>query len=88
MRAYALVSVWSEPDLGMLQDSFNTIYSCVYTDQTDMRVIDVKEIVSVVAMVPMTPRDGDQCSRFFLVEKPGLEITYLGDVRTAVHGDE
>jgi hypothetical protein len=86
-RAYALVSVWSEPDLAMLRESFNTVYSCVYTDQTDLRVIDVKTIASVVAMVPMTPRDGDRSSRFFLLEKPGLEITYLGDVPTVVHNE-
>ena len=76
--------MWSEPDLELLQDSFDTVYSCVYMGQTDLRVIDVKTIISVVAMVPMTPRDGDQSSQFFLLEKPGLEITRLGDVDTIV----
>ena len=83
-RAYALVSVWSEPDPHLLQESINTVYSCVYTGQADLRVIDVKAIKSVVAMVPMTPRNGDDSSRFFLLEKPGLEITHLGDVDTDV----
>jgi hypothetical protein len=78
--AYALVSVWSEPDMDLLRESSNTVYSCVYQGQTDLRVIDVKIITSVVAMVPMTPRDGDRSSHFFLLEKPGLEITGLGDV--------
>jgi hypothetical protein len=82
--AHALVSVWSDPDADMLRRSSNTVYSCVYRGQTDLRVIDAKTIMSVVAMVPMTPRDGDRSSRFFLLEKPGLEITALGDVSTDV----
>ena len=64
----------------MLRDSVNTVYSCVYMGQTNLRVIDAKTIASVVAMVPMTPCDGDQSSRFFLLEKPGLAIMQLGDV--------
>jgi hypothetical protein len=79
-HTYALVLVWSEPDLDLLQASSNTVYLCVYQGQTDLQVIDVKTIMSVVAMVPMTPRDGDCSSRFFLLEKPGLEIMGLGDV--------
>ena len=80
-HAYALVSVWTLPDVDMLRESFNTVYSCVYMDQNYLQVIDVKTITSVVAMVPMTPREGDRSSQFFLLEKPGLEITHLGDVR-------
>ena len=80
-RAYALVSVWTLPDVDMLRESFNTVYSCVYMDQNYLQVIDVKTITSVVAMVPMMPREGDRSSHFFLLEKPGLEITHLGDVR-------
>jgi hypothetical protein len=72
----------------MLQESFNTVYLCVYMDQADLRVIYVKTIASVVAMVPMTPRDGDRSSRFFLLEKPGLEISYLLDVPTAVNNNK
>jgi hypothetical protein len=77
---YALVSVWSDPDLDMLRASFNTVYSCAYTGQLNLQVIDAKMIISVVAMVPMKPRDGDQSSRFFLLEKPRLVIMQLGDV--------
>jgi hypothetical protein len=83
-RAYALVLVWSEPDQALLRESINTVYSCAYTGQADLRVIDVKVITSVVAMVPMTLCDGDQSSWFFLLEKPRLEITHLGDVDTSI----
>jgi hypothetical protein len=51
---YVLVSVWSELDLSMLQESFNMVYSCVYTDQADLHVIYMKTIASVVA-IPYDP---------------------------------
>ena len=63
------------------------VYSCIYMGQTDLQVIEVKTIKSVVAMVSMMPCDGDRSSRFFLLEKPGLEITRLGDVDTVVHDE-
>ena len=55
--------------------------------QTDLQVIEVKTIESVIAMVPMTPRNRDRSSRFFLLEKLGLEITQLGDVDTVVRNE-
>ena len=39
-------------------------------------VIDVKSIEAVVAMVPHQPF-ADSPGRFFLVEKPGLDIAFL-----------
>ena len=79
-HTYVLVSLWTLLDLEKLKESFDTVYSCVYTDQTYLHVIDMKMITSIVAMVPMTWCDGDCSSHFFLLEKPGLEITQLGDV--------
>ncbi len=81
---YALVSVWSGPDTDLLEESSNTVYLCVYQGQADLWVIDAKAIMSVVAMVPMTPHEGDCSARFFLLEKPGLEIMALGDVNTDI----
>jgi hypothetical protein len=56
-------------------------------DQMDLHIIDMKTISSVVAMVPMKPSKGSRSSWFFLLEKPGLEITCLGDVPTVVDND-
>lgn len=39
-------------------------------------VIDVKSIKAVVAMVPHQPFS-DSPERYFLVEKPGLDIAFL-----------
>jgi hypothetical protein len=43
-------------------------------------VIDVKQIIGVIAMVPQTTRlpGGEIEDRFFLVERPGLELSDLG----------
>lgn len=43
-----------------------------------MRVIDVKTIRSVIAMVPHKPFHEDTQQRYFIVEKPGLDVAYLG----------
>ncbi|KAG6825165.1 hypothetical protein H0H92_004520, partial [Tricholoma furcatifolium] len=47
-----------------------TLYSC--TPNASLEVIDAKTIIAVVAMVPHQPFEGRQ--RYFLAEKPGLDI--------------
>lgn len=71
-RAYALISVWSEPDPRLLGESSQAVYACAYRGQDNLRVIEAKSISAVVAMVPMRPADGDRSTRFFLLDKPGL----------------
>jgi len=41
-------------------------------------VIDVKSIRSVVAMIPHLPFPGNMEERYFVVEKPGLDVACLG----------
>ena len=79
---YALVSVWSDPDMDLLRESSETVYLCRYCSDACLQVIDVKTITSVVAMIPMTPRNTDSSTHFFLLKKPGLEIQRLGDINT------
>jgi len=43
-----------------------------------MKVIDVKTIRAVIAMVPHKPFPEDTRQRYFVVEKPGLDVAYLG----------
>ena len=51
-------------------------------------VVDVKHISSVIAMVPHKPFDGDSIQRYFVVEKPGLEVACLGGVEEQVPDSE
>ena len=71
-RALALLSVYSAPDEELLNKSFETVWVSTYLGNTNFRVIDVKDIISVVAMVPF--EQTGQHGQFFMVEKFGLEV--------------
>ncbi|KAF8259056.1 hypothetical protein EI94DRAFT_1618096, partial [Lactarius quietus] len=79
-RAYALVSVWSEPNQQLFEESSQAVYACAYCGQDSLQVIEVKTILSVVGMVLMQPSLGDRSPRFFLIDKPGLIILMTVDV--------
>ncbi|EGN96876.1 hypothetical protein SERLA73DRAFT_170242 [Serpula lacrymans var. lacrymans S7.3] len=78
-RPVALVSFYSEPHDTLLKAFFGTVWS--YTSQGDssLHVVSIKAILSVVAMVPHTPfpTSNDVTERFFVVEKPGLDIAHM-----------
>jgi hypothetical protein len=50
-----------------------------YVGDISLRVVNEKSIMSVVAMVPHPPFPG-ALDRYFVVEKPGLDITVPGGV--------
>jgi len=84
----AMVSCFSSPDKTLIDTSYNTLRSCTYLDQGGLMVIDVKYINSVIAMVPHQPFDGDSVQRYFVVEKPGLDIACLGGAEEQVPENE
>lgn len=69
-----MVSFYSLPYQELLKLSYNTLLSC--THEKDLKVIDVRSIRAVVAMVPHQPFPGEL--RYFVVEKPGLDVASLG----------
>jgi hypothetical protein len=75
-RTLALVSDYSPPDLDLLRHSYETLWTCRYQGADNLRVVDVKNIQSVVAIVPFP----FQHEKFFVGEKLGLEVTALGGV--------
>jgi hypothetical protein len=71
----ALVSLYTIPDHLLLEKSFGTLLACGYAGDLDVVAIDIKVIVSVVAMVPFTQDDKDNLQdQYFVVEKPGLDF--------------
>jgi hypothetical protein len=70
----ALISLYSEPDKILLEQSYGTIWSCNYQDMNNLRIVDVSSILSVVALIPRN-REGN----VFVAEKLGLDVAYLGD---------
>lgn len=82
VHSLAVVSVFSPPDRDLLHQSFQTVYVCHYQGADALSVIDIKQIESVVSMIPyfkVTP-DGEleiPETEHFLMEKIGLDITPL-----------
>src|ERR1700712_4325993 len=72
--ALAMVSIYSAPDLELLEKSFHTVYVCRYQGQEALQAVPVQQIVSVVAMVPLHPQDPNVV---YLMEKPGLDMDVL-----------
>jgi hypothetical protein len=69
----------------------NTLWSCENQGNSALTFINAKTIQAVVAMIPHRPiisgvqTDSD---RFFLVEKPGLDVAIMAGFEEDVPGDE
>jgi len=76
-RTGAMVSLYSEPDRAMLEESLNTLYACRYQGHipASFFIIPLHDIISLVSMQPL-PSDnpGDDPTFWFLIEKSGLDI--------------
>jgi hypothetical protein len=86
----ALISLYSPPEPSLLKASYNTLWSCEHQGDLALRFVDARTIQSVVAMIPHTPRiEAQQLGeRFFLVEKPGLDVAMIGGTLEAMHEHE
>jgi hypothetical protein len=73
-RAFALVSEYSPPNEYLLRASNNTLVVCRYNGEANLLVIDVKSILSVVAMVPFPFLLDDREDNYFMIEKVGLDV--------------
>jgi hypothetical protein len=86
----ALVSLYTKPDPTLLQLSVNTLWSCEYKGDSALEFINVKTIQAVVSMIPHTPSIPGKApsERFFLVEKPGLDVAIIAGLEDNIHEDE
>ncbi|KAJ7586876.1 hypothetical protein C8J56DRAFT_786989 [Mycena floridula] len=80
LHTLAVTSLFTAPDQAVLNESFDTVYVCHYQGQAKLRVYDVKQITSLVAMVPNFKLLGNgdiskPHTEYFLVHKPYLDIT-------------
>ena len=82
----AAVSVFTAPDEALLEESAFTLMGCFYQGQRACEVIRATDILSVVGMVPLPrchldpavpPTGHTYDTRFFVVEKPGLEVAFM-----------
>jgi hypothetical protein len=69
--------VWSDPDVAHLTRTHGTVWSSTLPGQGHLETIDIKDIATVVAMIPHKLNNE---ARYFLGEKPGLGfIAYLAE---------
>lgn len=75
---FALVSRFGPRNPDLWDKSFGTVWSCEYNGDNDLVVVDVKTILSVVAIVPHPDLEKDvpeNCAgRFYIAEKLGLDV--------------
>ncbi|KAJ3996740.1 hypothetical protein F5050DRAFT_1799474 [Lentinula boryana] len=76
----AMVILYGKPDEELLRNSSSTLWTCMHGGNGATMVISVKNVKSVVAMVPhSTSILGDGWKdRVFVVEKPGLDVVEMG----------
>jgi hypothetical protein len=73
VQTFVLVSVYGPPDQQMLDDSFHTLWACHYLGNTNLKIIKLEEIISVVSMQPYNQNQGDPDNLWFVVAKSGLD---------------
>ncbi|EIW56360.1 uncharacterized protein TRAVEDRAFT_96811, partial [Trametes versicolor FP-101664 SS1] len=86
-RAVAMVSVFGARDAQLYKDSYETIELMEYRGEADMRVVEVKDIKTVVGMIPdVMPAESTygtdykhlhEGCKYFVVEKLGLQVGVL-----------
>ncbi|KAI0085574.1 hypothetical protein BDY19DRAFT_896329, partial [Irpex rosettiformis] len=84
-RVFAMADVYSAPDMDLLRESSNTLWSCTrQANDSGLQVIEITDICTVVAMVPHPPildqTLGDFTGRLFVVEKIGLDAMMLAGI--------
>lgn len=91
MKTLALVHIYERPDPRLLRESHLTLWSCRKGSRAlQLRVVDVCEMEAAVAMVPHSvDRLGEEwAGRYFVVEKPGLDIAEMGGALDDLRDEE
>lgn len=85
-EALAVVSLYSPPDDHLLRTTHDTLCVCGYQGEDALVVINIKSILSVVAMVPFPFVVGGRPNQYFMVERIGLDVIET-DVDTHILDD-
>ena len=83
----AVIRTYSLPDDSLLDLSSHTLVSSTFSDE--LAVVRIKSIKSVVGIIPhrLKRPSGIVEDRFFVMEKPGLDILQVG-IQYSVYQDE
>lgn len=80
LQAFALVSCYAPPNEHILQFTNNTLVICRYHGEGALMVINVRSILSVVAMIPFPFLLDGHDNQYFMVEKIGLDVIEADDL--------
>ena len=92
-----MVSDFTRPDSAVLGKTHGVLMACQYQGLRSRRVINAKEICSVVGMCPLRPRPAEHshpeaprlyADRFFVVQKLGFDMTWIGRCAEDPTGDD
>ncbi|TBU59038.1 hypothetical protein BD310DRAFT_818176 [Dichomitus squalens] len=92
----AVVSMFTPPNAAIARDTYGTLQAFRYQGDASREVIDVKSIVSVVAMLPLPPRREEAedpnatvlySQRFFLMERLAFDSNLIGREQIVGHAD-
>ncbi|KAJ7711774.1 hypothetical protein B0H16DRAFT_1343411 [Mycena metata] len=81
-HSLASVSVYSDPDAEILEESYGTVIQCDYFGEEALEVIAVGDIQAGVAMIPIG-EDG----AYFVAEKLGLDVDAMAGMEEDMHAD-
>ncbi len=82
---FAMVSIYSAPDTDLLASSCQTLWSCMYQGNDNLKVISIKLIQAVVAIVPH-PHVADEeltrklQGRVYVGEQMGLDVMSMAGI--------
>ena len=85
----ALVSAFTPPDPAIINETHGALLACRYQGRASLRFVHAKDIVSVVAMVPLPPHREERedphaatlyLDQFFVVEKLSFDMSWIGRV--------
>jgi hypothetical protein len=89
-RAFAVISTYTPRNEDVFRRSYGTVWLTTHSGSTDIKVVELKNIRSVVGMVPIivpnmpSTLDGNT---FFVVEKLGLEMEYMSGYEQPIAED-
>jgi hypothetical protein len=77
VSAHALILIYGPPDLDLLEDSHHTLLAVTYQGDSNLQIIAVNSIISVVSMQPLPKFTEEEADHWFVVEKSGIDDTEL-----------
>ncbi len=85
---YALISVYGSPCPQILEETCNCVRACSYQGDSNLRIIMISLIASVISMQPLPSCDDTEKNLWFVVEKSGIDDTEITGYIDSISQDE